>query len=252
MNKDSIGNRMKENYENRYRSSLTRRTPVIMRLDGRAFHTLTRGCFRPFDVRFSEVMINTASILCAGIQGAKCAYIQSDEISILITDFDKLTTEAWFDYNIQKMTSVSAGMASSYFTVAWRKEGLSPGAYPVFDSRVFNVPSEEVCNYFIWRQQDWIRNSLQMLCQSYFSPKQLHGKNQAAMHEMLYSIGTNWANLSDKWKNGVFIQLLDGNWEMSDEILFAKDRSSVEQYLPGGGYSPVAEGLNKEEGNETV
>ena len=136
MEKDSIGNRIKANYENRYRFSLTRRTPVIIRLDGRAFHSVTRDFKKPFDERFAEIMDDTALYLCEEIQGAKCAYVQSDEISILLTDFDKLTTDAWFDYNIQKMTSISAGLVSVFFS-------LLLGQTAVFDSRVFNIPVEE-------------------------------------------------------------------------------------------------------------
>jgi tRNA(His) guanylyltransferase len=228
MHKDSIGNRMKDNYENRYRVFLTRRTPAIVRLDGRAFHTLTRGLNKPFDYDFSNTMLCTASYLCAEIQGAKCAYVQSDEISILLTDYDKLTTDAWFDYNVQKMTSVSAGLASAYFTKHWN----SNGGCAVFDSRVFNIPIEEVCNYFIWRQLDWVRNSVQMLSQANFSHKELHKKNQADMHEMLFSKGINWADLEDRWKNGVFISKEKGeSWLPNHRVIFKKDRDLVERLL---------------------
>ena len=203
---DPIGDRMKNNYEDRYRIKLTRRTPVIMRLDGKAFHTLTKQCNKPFDDNFSDAMALTARNVCNEIQGAKCAYNQSDEISILITDFDKLNTDAWFDYNIQKMVSVSSGIASLSFSRRFGRNG-------VFDCRVFNIPIEEVCNYFIWRQQDWIRNSVQMLAQSYFSQKELHGKNQAAMHEMLYALNVNWGNLENKWKQGIFhAKHPEGDW----------------------------------------
>lgn len=223
MKKDSIGNRMKENYENRSRYYLTRRIPVIMRLDGRAFHTLTRKMEKPFDDTFSDTMNKTAVYLCSEIQGAKCAYVQSDEISILITDFDTLTTDAWFDYNIQKMTSISAGLASSIFSFHYNHGS-------VFDSRVFNIPKEEVCNYFIWRQLDWIRNSVQMLAQANFSHKQLHKKNQPAMHEMLHEIGINWADLSNRWKNGTFV-FKETEWILTNAVIFKEDRESIETYI---------------------
>ncbi len=227
MDKDSIGDRMKANYEDRYRFSLTRRTPVIMRLDGRAFHTLTRGLEKPFDDSFSNAMNATARFLCSEIQGAKCAYVQSDEISILITDFDTLTTDAWFDYNVQKMTSISAALASVHFTVCW----LNDGKHAIFDSRVFNIPKEEVCNYFIWRQLDWLRNSVQMLAQAHFSHKQLHGKNQPAMHEMLHGIGINWADLQERWKNGTFIVKPAQGWEPYSDVIFKEDRLAIEQFF---------------------
>jgi tRNA(His) 5'-end guanylyltransferase len=228
MEKDSIGNRMKSNYENRYRLFLTRRTPVIIRLDGRAFHTLTRGLQKPFDYYFSDTMVRTAEFLCSEIQGAKCSYIQSDEISILVTDFDALTTDAWFDYNIQKMASISAGLASAYFTSEWCEEGK----IAVFDSRVFNIPSEEVCNYFIWRQLDWVRNSVQMLAQSQFSHSQLHKKNTPMMHDMLHEKGINWADLDERWKNGVFVYRGGNNgWSISPAPMFKDKRTTIEQYL---------------------
>jgi len=229
MNKDSIGLRMKSNYENRYRLFLTRRTPVIIRLDGRAFHTLTRGLQKPFDYYFSDTMVNTAIFLCSQIQGAKCAYVQSDEVSILVTDFDTLTTDAWFDYNIQKMTSISAGLASSCFTTKWFG---SNGRIGVFDSRVFNIPTEEVCNYFIWRQLDWVRNSVQMLAQSQFSHSELHKKNTPMMHDMLYEKGINWAELDERWKNGMFVFRGDsGGWNSAPASIFKDYRCVIEQYL---------------------
>ncbi|MGD9158306.1 MAG: tRNA(His) guanylyltransferase Thg1 family protein [Desulfobacteraceae bacterium] len=137
---NSLGERMKENYEFRSRIKLARRIPVIIRLDGKAFHTLTRKCEKPFDDLFRNVMEETALALCREIQGVKCAYTQSDEISLLLTDFDRLGTEAWFDYNLQKITSVSAGIASVCFSKLWAE------AEGIFDSRAFNAPKEEVCN----------------------------------------------------------------------------------------------------------
>ena len=227
MNKDSIGNRMKDNYENRYRVKLTRRTPVIIRLDGNAFHTLTRKCIKPFDNKFRSAMQYTAVALCNKIQGSKCAYVQSDEISILLTDFDTLTTEAWFDYNLQKIVSVSSGVASTNFTINW-----NPKIPAIFDSRAFNIPKEEVCNYFIWRQQDWMRNSILMLSQAHYSHKQLHGKNTPAMHEMLHAKGVNWAELEPVWKNGSFITRDDDSiWYSTDNVIFKDNREIVERNL---------------------
>ena len=198
MKKDSLGNRMKEYYENVYRIKLTRRTPVIIRLDGKAFHTLTRRCEKPFDDEFWQAMHLTTWALCSEIQGVKCAYMQSDEISILLSDFDTIRTGAWFDYNLQKMVSISASIASVTFSEAYKK-------YALFDARAFNVPKEDVKNYFIWRQTDWIRNSVQMLAQAYYSHKQLYKCNQADMHEMLHEKRVNWASLAPHWKNGTFL-----------------------------------------------
>jgi tRNA(His) 5'-end guanylyltransferase len=228
---DSLGDRMKQNYEHRFRFKLVRRMPAIIRLDGKAFHTLTRGCEKPFDAHFHAVMMATAKELCESVQGAKCAYIQSDEISILLTDFDRLGTDAWFDGSIQKIASVSAGIASAEFSIRWLDDLEDQCA--VFDSRVFNIPKEEVCNYFIWRQNDWIRNSITMLAQSHYSHKQLHKKGQADMHEMLHEKGVNWAKLHPRWKNGIFLdktQKLIG-WTRHNDVIFKNQRDIIEKWL---------------------
>ena len=230
---DDLGNRMKDNYENRFRYQLTRRIPVIIRVDGKAFHTLTQGC-EPFDKRLTDTMTATALHLCEEIQGVKCAYKQSDEISLLLTDYDLITTQAWFDYNLQKVVSISASMAAVKFTELWGKHAL-------FDSRAFNIPVDEVANYFIWRQKDWLRNSVAMLAQSHFSSNQLHGKSQADMHEMLRGVGVNWDDLEPRFKNGTFIHKVlwdcdkDDNpiyeWRVKENTIFTQDRDIIEQYL---------------------
>lgn len=216
-----IMQRMKENYETRSRSFLTRRTPVIMRLDGKAFHTYTRGLDRPFDEGLIEDMANTAVFLCQEIQGAKCAYVQSDEINILITDYDNLQTNAWFNYAIQKMTSVSASVAAakfnqlrSYRYLANIDADLINMEYAFnsteltlafFDSRVFNIPIDEVSNYFIGRQRDAVRNSISMLAQSLYSHNELHKKSTSDMQELSFQKGHNWNDLHWTKKRGYYI-----------------------------------------------
>lgn len=115
MDKSDLGNRMKNSYEKRTKNFLPRRTYTIIRLDGKAFHTYTKGLKRPFDMGFINDMNETAKYLCENIQGCKFAYVQSDEISLLLTDFDKITTDAWYDGNIQKIVSVSASLATAFF-----------------------------------------------------------------------------------------------------------------------------------------
>lgn len=203
---DSLGNRMKECYEDRYRICLTRRTPVIIRLDGRAFHSLTKHFDKPFDKGFMQSMVFSAIRTAEEIQGYKLGYVQSDEVSILLCDFDKEETEAWFDYNLSKMISISASMMSVYFNIELSRYTHDFGHMGVFDSRAFNVPLDDVPNYFIWRYKDCVRNSLQMYCQSFFSPKQLLNKGSSDQHKMLHDIGRNWAeDLSWREKNGTFI-----------------------------------------------
>jgi tRNA(His) 5'-end guanylyltransferase len=196
---DSLGDRMKANYEDRQRHYLTRRMPVIVRVDGKAFHTLTRRLRRPFDVEFMVTMLISARNVAEEMQNCKTIYVQSDEASFLLTDYDTLTTESWFDYNQQKIVSIAAGLMSSWF---YRDSGLEG----VFDARAFNMPREEVSNYFLWRARDWHRNSVQMYARKFFSDKQLHLKKIPAIHEMLHGIGKNWAtDLDDRTRNGTFI-----------------------------------------------
>lgn len=223
MKGDSLGDRMKGNYENRTRISLPRRTYTIIRLDGKSFHTYTKGLNKPFDEGFVNDMAETTKYLCENIQGCKFGYVQSDEISLLLTDFDTLATDAWFDGNIQKIASVSSSMATAKFNMLRLGETmklmekdeiyLKPKGIKefeklaTFDSRVFTIPSRtEVINYFVWRQQDAVRNSIQGLAQSKFSHKELEGKNTSVLQEMMFQKdGTNWDKLDDKLKRGSMV-----------------------------------------------
>jgi len=230
---DSLGDRMKEYYEVRNQSYLIRRTPVIIRLDGKAFHTLTRKAEKPFDSKLKNAIVLSVCTLLNEIQGSKCAYLQSDEISILVTDFDKLDTQAWFDYNVQKMCSISAAVMSTAFSYYY-------GQSAVFDSRVFNIPREEVCNYFIWRQKDWIRNSVQMLARANFSHKECFGKSIPELHELLYTKDINWAKLEAVWKNGTFItkvphitgEIRTKKFDEKPAPIFTENREAIENLIP--------------------
>lgn len=197
---DALGNRMKSFYENRTKQFLPRRTYTVIRVDGKAFHTYTRGLERPFDMKLINDMDETAKYLCKNIQGAKLAFVQSDEISIILTDFDALDTDAWFDGNVQKITSISASLATAKFNE------LRPNKIALFDSRAFTIPSKiEVINYLIWRQQDTTRNSISSVAQSMYSAKELHGKNTNEQQEMIFQKGTNWNDYDAKLKRGRLI-----------------------------------------------
>jgi len=227
--KDSLGDRMKENYENRAKTYLVRRMPVIIRLDGRAFHTFTKGLKKPYDEIFHNTMNATMKYLCENIQGCKLGYTQSDEITLLLTDYDTLDTDAWFDNNVQKICSVSASMATMAFNKYLREfsrdtlrrinnaftctaeeanyattleKAIDRGA--MFDSRCFNIPEDEVTNCFIWRQQDATRNAIQMLGQCNFSHKELQGKSCNAIQDMLMlQKGINFNDMPTEFKRGV-------------------------------------------------
>lgn len=270
MNKnDSLGDRMKT-YENVTRTHLTRRTPVIIRIDGKAFHTFTRGFVKPFDDILVETMQDTMKYLCENIEGCVLGYTQSDEITLVLCDYKKLTSQAWFDNNIQKMCSISASMATlefnrkfcenknrwimdtydcvhsnegmlgEWFKIKIAYDGASfHGA--LFDSRVFNIPKEEVNNCLLWRQQDATRNSIQSVAQANFSHKQLQNKNCSELQEMLFQEkGINWNNIPTHLKRGSCcikeqyeIETGDGvtlrfRWVIDKEIpVFSQDTSYV-------------------------
>ncbi|MDD4352252.1 MAG: tRNA(His) guanylyltransferase Thg1 family protein [Candidatus Gracilibacteria bacterium] len=219
---------MKNNYENRNRTCLIRRCPVILRLDGKAFHSFTKTFEKPYSTLLKQCMEYATEVLCDEIQGAQLAYTQSDEISILITDYTNLETQAWFDYNVQKMTSIAASIATAAFN-SKICEYINIHAY--FDCRCFNIPKEEVINYFVWRFKDWERNSIQMLAQSLYSHKELHGKNCSDLQEMCFQKGHNWANLPPVWKNGTFYYKKDGvKYTVHDKRL-PEDRAFFEQFV---------------------
>ena len=198
---DELGERMKSRYENRTRYYLPRRTYTIIRIDGKAFHSYTRGCNRPFDNCFIECMDRTGVFLAENIQGTRFCFVQSDEISLVLTDFESNQTDAWYDGNLQKIVSVSASLATMSFNKSAEILGLDPEA--TFDARAFTIPDrEEVMNYFVWRQQDATRNSIQAVAQSYYSPKELHGKNSDELQEMIHKKGKNWNDYEPKYKRG--------------------------------------------------
>lgn len=233
--KDELGDRMKSFYENRTKQFLPRRTYTIIRIDGKAFHTYTKGLERPFDDKLISDMDETACYICKNTQGAKMAFVQSDEISILLTDFDKIKTDAWFDGNIQKITSISASLATAKFNE------LRPGKIALFDSRCFTIPSiTEVENYFIWRQQDTVRNSISSVAQSLYSSKELHGVNTGGMQELCFQKGVNWDKIEPKKKRGRLIvkevyQKEDAErsrWVSIDPPTFTKDKSVLSDLIP--------------------
>lgn len=230
MSFDNLGDRMKV-YEDVNRIYLTRRMPLILRVDGKAFHTLTGDMKRPWDDGMIDSMIYTAKYLCENIQNTKLAYVQSDEISLLLTDYDRLTTEAWFDRNLQKMTSVSA----AYATLAFNKTIIKyyPEKSGVFDSRVFVIPKEDVCNYFLWRQNDASRNSVQMLARAHFSHKSLHGlSNSDIQDKLILEKNINWNDIPTHKKRGACVKKNNESWEIDlTPPIFSKDRDYINNLL---------------------
>lgn len=250
---------MKGNYENRSKTYLVRRMPVIIRLDGKAFHTFTRGFDKPFDDVMMQTMQQTTLKLCQEIQGCVFGYTQSDEITLVLVDYNDINTDAWFDYSVQKMCSVAASMCTLYFNKIFAEmvdvfiansdvtpeeeklervynKAIEKGA--MFDARVFNIPVEEVTNCVLWRQQDATRNSISSLAQSKFSHKELQGKSSSQMQDMLMEkFGINWNNLTIPEKRGtaVYKRTIDDvtEWVVDYQmpILKGEDRDYVEHLV---------------------
>ena len=230
---DDLGRRMKEYYEQIPKTKLMRRTPVIIRIDGKAFHSFTKGFKRPFDNILIDTMQQTMKYLCENIQGCVLGYHQSDEISLVLVDYQKLNSDAWFDYEVQKICSIAASMATMVFNkfflerigkfvihkqsileelgltvnpnvrklIATYSDASKNGA--MFDARCFNIPKEEVTNYIYWRQVDASRNSIQMVGQANFSHKELHGKSCNQIQDMLMTQkGINWNDFPIYQKRG--------------------------------------------------
>ncbi|MDR2457452.1 MAG: hypothetical protein LBD41_03120 [Clostridiales Family XIII bacterium] len=255
---DKLGDRMKEFYEKRYRILLPRRMPLIIRIDGKSFHNFSKGFKKPFDNIIRDCMTETAIELCNQIQGTKIAFIQSDEISLLLTDYDELKTDAWFDKNLQKIASISSSIATLAFNKALYDKYLSSSLdqkflekkifRALFDSRTFVIPKEEVTNYFIWRQNDATRNAIQGLGQKHFSHKEIQGINSSQMQEKLYSEkNINFNNEPIFYRRGWLIlkkevPIIMGNntilrhkWEPDYEMpILTQDRNYIEKYLNFG------------------
>lgn len=225
-----MGDRFKD-YERVSDQYLVRRLPVIQRLDGSAFHTLTRRFVKPFDWIFAGAMYETAKALVEMIQGAKIAYVQSDEISILITDYEEITTEAWFANRVNKMNSIGASKASLTFTDYLGK--TYPDTFGLFDSRAFNIPENDVTNYFVWRQKDAERNSLQSLAQANFPHKSLQGLNSSALQEKLFTEkGINYNDIDPYQKRGAIVIKREGSWKIEPAPIFSQNREVIEELIP--------------------
>lgn len=237
MDTSDLAKRMKD-YEMRDRYFLQKRIPVAIRVDMRAGHTFTKGFERPFDKVFMKSMQETAKYMCENMGNAKFAYVQSDEITIILVDYDTLETDCWFNYRTDKLCSISASMATMAFnrffaqevdkwgveTFDWEwyeggtndpevanspewklseiySKAIKKGA--MFDARCFNISKEEVTNLIYWRQLDATRNSIQMVGQAYFSHDELQDKTCNMIQDMLMTkYGINWNDFTVPCKRG--------------------------------------------------
>lgn len=270
MIKDALGDRMK-NYEGRSQTYLPRRTYTMIRLDGKAFHSYTKHCKRPYDLDLMSDMDNTAKYLCENIQGCKIAFVQSDEITLVLIDFETIHTDAWFDGNVQKITSISASMATAKFNQLriirlnedeysnkskdeWFQlfsiDQINKLELAYFDSRCWVIPDPvEVYNCLLWRQQDSTRNSIQMTGQANFSHKQLQNKSCNEIQEMLWQEkNINWNDMPAGFKRGRCIvketyETLDtykndgsvvnrSRWIIVEPPVFSQEPNWIFQWIP--------------------
>lgn len=257
MLKDDLGTRMKEFYEKPAQTKLTRRTPVAIRIDGKAFHTFTQGFNKPFDKVLMQSMQETMLYLCKKIQGCVFGYTQSDEITLILIDYQKFTTSAWFDYEVQKLCSISASMATMAFnqffavnvsaytygisTLDWntyetlyKTYNIAKDEGAMFDARCFNIPKEEVANLIYWRQVDATRNSIQMVGQANFSQKELDGKTCNDIQDMLMlQKNINWNDFSVDCKRGSACIYTDNGWTVDKEmpIIRGENRNYIERHI---------------------
>lgn len=183
VSRDELGDRMK-GYEAETRVVLPAKTWAVVRVDGRAFHTYTRGLDRPFDIGFQADMDRVAFALVEEIAGAQLAYVQSDEVSVIFSDLGE-RTEPYFGGVIQKIASIAAASASATMT------RLRPDQAPaLFDARVFALPSAvEVHNYLVWRQSDCRRNAISMLAHHHVGKSRVVGVSTPERRELLEQAG---------------------------------------------------------------
>jgi tRNA(His) guanylyltransferase len=256
-----LGDRMKF-YESAVGNVLMPRCPVIIRIDGRSFHTFTKGFEKPYDLILAECMKNTLRGLCEQIQGAALGYWQSDEISIMLVDYRNLESQQWFGGTVQKIVSIASSIATLEFNKSLysirgheilnqcgrikadcsnlgyseaekaelakdidngrvRIELLGDKQFKAcFDARVFNVPVDDVGNYFHWRVRDAIRNSMSGLAQAHFSHKELHKVNFQQMGKMLFDQkGIDWLALPREQQQGCLCVPREmGKWDIVSDF----------------------------------
>lgn len=213
---DTLGDRIKR-YEDCYNYKFINRLPIIIRIDGRAFHTWTKKskCVKPFDKEMVDLMANTTKFLCDNISGCVFGYCQSDEISLCLINSQTNETQPWFDNRIQKIISVSSSLATYYFNQNNTKDNKYPA---FFDSRAFVIPESDIINYFIWRQRDAIRNSISMLSQSLYSHKFLNGKDSDEKIKLCKQKNNDWNDLPNCFKNGVSVYKVESTEPLINKI----------------------------------
>ena len=247
--KDNLGDRMKY-YENISATKLIHQMPIILRIDGKAFHTFTKHFCKPFDSVFIDAMKLTTKDICEEVQNCRFGYVESDEISLLVYPKDVWNSEAYFDAKVQKLCSIIASFATirfyrnfstlvNAFVSGTKEDNEMSKVYlkavetnACFDCRCFNLPKEEVCNYFIWRQQDATKNSIQMVARTHFSHKELQGKKFSDMNEMLFNKGVNFDKLPTVWKRGTAVYKVPTSIPKTGQQPIIRDKWFIDEEMP--------------------
>lgn len=236
--KTAIGDRMK-GYEKCWDFSLPRRMPIIIRVDGNKFSKLTRKLDKPFDQGFIDAMYWATHDTFKELPSCVFAWVASDEASFVLHGYKQLKSEPWFGNRLAKLTSLSAAIMTKWFNFSTRNSKKLWWIHEaVFDSRVFVLPEHEVCNYFIWRQRDWERNSVHMLARSLFSHKQLMNKNVTQMKEMIHNHESDakWSELPQYQKEGIAVYRqqfsVTNENQHGDEVTTIRNRPFIDLETP--------------------
>ena len=231
--KDSLGDLMKAYEMSMAGVKVMKGIPLIARLDGRSFHSFTKGLPRPYDQRLSTCMIETTKFLVEETH-ASVGYTQSDEISLAWFIPADSVADYMFDGRVQKLTSILAGLASAKF-LRLVIENIPEKAdkIPVFDCRVWQVPTLELAaQAFLWRELDATKNSISMAAHAYFSHNSLQGLNGSDKQERLWAEkGINWNDYPTFFKRGTYVQRRTFERELTD----AERMAIPEKHRPEAG-----------------
>jgi tRNA(His) 5'-end guanylyltransferase len=224
-------------YKTAYDHVLTGRIPVLAHVDGIGFSQYTRKCAKPFDKALGDLMIDTAIDILGRVQGAVLAYTQSDEITVLLHGYKTHKTSPYRGNRVQKLVSDMSGPTSAFFTQhshrIWDEGRLEGVRAAAFATAIFLVPENDVNNFFLWRQKDAIRNSVQMLTRFLYSHKQVDRKNVTDMKAMCNDKGHAWEDLDPRWQRGACVFKSETGALCVDKNVpfFNKDVGYVERHL---------------------
>jgi tRNA(His) 5'-end guanylyltransferase len=216
--RDDLGDRCKQFERVEADRRAMRGLPLLARLDGRAFHTFTRGLQRPYDPGMSMAMIETTRTLVQEMV-ALVGYTQSDEITLAWYEPSQSASDYAFDGRFQKLASVLAGMASARFCQLLAEHlPAKVSETPHFDCRIWQVPTlGDAADVFIWREDDATKNSITMAASAHYSDRELDGKSSSAKQEMLWQKGVNWNDFPAFFKRGTYLQRRSFDRTLTDE-----------------------------------